>query len=257
MKPEVIAEEVLAAHDERRRFASLREFYSLDVGGAYAVQAAYVKLLQSRHGPPVGRKVGLTSARVQQMCGLDQPIGGVILEKRVQPSGAVLRAGDYGRLGMEFEIACRLGRDLPPQDEPYDLDIVAAAVAEIAPAYEVIDDRDADYAKLDGVSLVADNSWNAGAVLGRFVPPPADLEGLRGDLEQDGAAIDHGFGRDVMGHPFAPLVWLANHLRRRREGMKAGEIVLTGSICPTRFPKGGERFRWTLAGIGSVEASVL
>lgn len=257
MKPEAIAEEVLAAHDERQRFASLREFYSLDVGGAYAVQAAYVKLLEARHGPPVGRKVGLTSARVQQMCGLDQPIGGVILAKRVLQSGAVLRASAYGRIGMEFEIACKLGRDLPPQEEPYDLDSVAAAVAEIAPAYEVIDDRDADYAKLDGVSLVADNSWNAGAVIGAFAAPPADLENMRGDLEQDGAAIDQGFGRDVMGHPYAPLVWLANHLCRRREGMKAGEIVLTGSLCPTRFPKGGERYRWTLAGVGSVEVGVI
>jgi len=133
---------------------------------------------------------------------------------------------------------------------------VAGAVDGVAAAVEVVDDRRADYASLDVRSLVADNSWNAGAVLAEFRTDWPDLAQAAGIVLLNGVEVDHGHGRDVLGHPFVPLTWLANHLATTAGGLRAGDIVLTGSLVTTRFPKESETYCYELAGIGTVDLSV-
>src|SRR5690606_22353191 len=138
-----------------------------------------------------------------------------------------------GRLGVEFEIGVRLGQDLPAVAAPFDFATVAGAVAAVCPAVEVVDDRAADYQGLDMLSLVADNSWNAGIVLGRFTDSWGDLSSLVGVVHCNGSEVDRGTGGDVLGHPFNALTWLANHLARAGAGLRAGDIVATGTLVPT------------------------
>ena len=168
-------------------------------------------------------------------------------------SGARLRAADYHHLGLEFEICTRLGHDLAPRKTPYTRDEMGTAVDAVCAAIELVDDRHADYAVLDCNSLVADNSWNAGVVLGNFVAPPSNLAGVVGIAYQDGTEIGRGTGADALGHPFEPLAWLANHLAAQGDGLKKGDIVMTGSIVTTRFPKGAFSYRFDVTGLGSVE----
>jgi len=196
-----------------------RDYGATDLEGAYAIQAAYVKKLDATHGRRVGYKIGLTSKRMQEMCGVDHPNSGVVFESRLHKSGVTLSLSKLVHLGIEFECCARLGTSLPPRTRPYHMDEVAAAVDAVCPAFEVIDDRNSDY-PLDLLSLVADNSWNEG---------------------------------NVLGHPFEPLRWLANNLSARGETLKKGEIVLTGSWVTTRFPKAGEHYKYTIEGVGSVE----
>ena len=80
-----------------------------------------------------------------------------------------------------------------------------------------------------------------------------DLAAARGSVELNGEKLDEGNGRDVLGHPFEPLRWLANHLSSQGETLHAGEIVSTGSLVTTRFPKPGEQYRFTVEGVGAVE----
>lgn len=223
---------------------------------AYAVQRHFVRLMTPRIGPPVGYKIGLTSKRMQAMCGIDQPIAGVVLESRVHRSGVVLPARNYGRIGLEFEVGMRLGRDLGPADAPFTMEKIASAVSAVCPAVEVVDDRRAEYKALEVASLVADNSWNAGVVLGEFRSSWPDLEGIAGVVRLDGGEVDRGHGRDVLGHPFAPLVWLAEHLAARGEGLREGDVVLTGSLVTTRFPAKTEAYVYELEGLGSVAVTV-
>jgi 2-oxo-3-hexenedioate decarboxylase/2-keto-4-pentenoate hydratase len=171
-------------------------------------------------------------------------------------SGVALKIGNYGRLGLEFEVGVRLGRDLPPRASPYNLDEVALAVDGVCAGVEVVDDRNADYKLLEALSLIADNAWNAGIVLGPFTKTWGDLESACGVMQTNGQEADCGYGRDVLGHPFIPLTWLANHLAASGSGLKAGDIVMTGSLIPTRFPKEAANFRFDLSGVGSVELSV-
>jgi 2-keto-4-pentenoate hydratase len=126
----------------------------------------------------------------------------------------------------------------------------------VCAAIELVDDRHADYASLDAVSLIADNSWNAGAVLGDFVSSWGDLGDLSGIVRLNGIEIDRGYGRDVLGHPLVPLTWLANHLARSGRALRASDVVLTGSIAPTRFPPAGDCFDFDLIGVGSVALRV-
>jgi 2-keto-4-pentenoate hydratase len=213
--------------------------------------------MQAQSGAaPIGYKIGLTSKRMQAMCGIDQPIAGVLLANRLHASGVVLPARNYGRIGLEFEIGVKLGRDLPARQAPFSMHAISDAVAAVCPAVEVVDDRHADYKKLEVISLVADNSWNGGIVLGEFRANWPDLVSIEGRVRRNGVEVDRGMGRDVLGHPFEPLTWLANHLARTGDGLRAGEIVLTGSLVTTRFPTETEAYAFELAGLGTVEVTV-
>ena len=232
-----------------------RDYGATDLAGAYAIQAAYVKKLEASLGRRVGYKIGLTSKRMQEMCGVNHPKSGVVFEKRVLKSGVTLSLSKLGRLGIEFECCSRLGKSLAPRGKPYTLEEVSAAVDAVCPAFEVIDDRNSDY-PLDLLSLVADNSWNEGNVLGDFKSTWPDLGTATSMLECDGKVIDEGKGSDVLGHPFEPLRWLANNLNELGQTLKKGEIVLTGSWVTTRFPKAGEHYKYTINGVGSVEIAL-
>jgi 2-keto-4-pentenoate hydratase len=254
------AEMLMREHSGGVTFKPFAEAFGIvSLGDAYAVQRAYVDLLMQARGTEAtaGYKIGLTSKRMQEMCGIDQPIAGAIFRDRVHQSGAKLRTADYGRMGVEFEVAVRLRRDLRSDGQMPSLCAVAAAVDAIAPAIEIVDDRHAEYRNLDVLSLIADNSWNAGVVLGTFVKAPDDLPAAEGVVSMNGNVIDRGFGRDVLDHPFHSVAWLAGHLGANGDRLYAGEIVMTGSVVTTKFPMSGSAFRFELAGLGAVELSVV
>jgi 2-keto-4-pentenoate hydratase len=249
------AQTLVREHAEKRNLVPFaRAWGASDLAGAYAIQRAFVQRMLATHGRRVGYKIGLTSKRMQQMCSIDHPVAGVVLEKRLLRSGAHLKLSCLVRLGIEFEICVRLGRPLVPRAQPYNMQGVSAAVDAVAPAFEVIDDRNSPY-PLDMLSLVADNAWNEGVVLGEWCSAWPELAEARGIVELNGQVIDQGHGRDVLGHPFEPLRWLANHLSAQGETLRAGEIVSTGSLVTTRFPSAGEHYRFTVDGIGSVEVA--
>jgi 2-keto-4-pentenoate hydratase len=252
-----VATDLLREHATGSPFHPLRPDSGVeDLAAAYAVQRFLVELLNPRRIAPAGYKIGLTSVRMQQMCGVDTPLAGVVLADRVHESGVELSLSNYGHLGLEFEIGVQLQRDLPPSGAPFDTDDVVSAIGGICAAVEVVDDRSADYKSLDARSIISDNAWNAGAILGQFVAPWPDLAEAGGIVRLNGTDIDQGMGRDVLGHPFVPLTWLANHLAAGGDGLKAGQIVLTGSLVPTRFPAVGECYLFDVGGIGTVVVRV-
>lgn len=245
-------------HREGARFVPFaRAQGAATLADAYAVQEAHVAAMQADGmGDIRGWKIGLTSLRMQQMCGIDQPVAGAVLASRLHASGHMARLADHGRLGLEFEICLRLGADLPARAAPYTAAEVARAVDAAAAAVEMVDDRNCDYATLDVESLIADNSWNAGVVLGDWAPVPADLTGCEGVVTLNGAHLDRGFGRDALGGPLVPLEWLANHLSARGRGLRRGDLVMTGSLIPTQFPAAGSRYGFVVEGVGRVDLSL-
>ncbi|MCC6008034.1 MAG: fumarylacetoacetate hydrolase family protein [Rhodobacteraceae bacterium] len=221
---------------------------------AYEVQAAFV----ARIGAPshAGWKIALTAPRMQALLGIDTPVSGVITSAAVLPDGHSAALSSFGRLGVECEICLGVGAELPPDPRPRSLDEIARAVAWAAPAFELVDDRRADYATADVLSLVADNAWNAGVVLGPRQPLPPDLQGRTGRLFVDDVALDEGPASDALGGPLQALSWLAAHLGARGETMPAGSLVMTGSLVPTRFPDGPGAWRFEVEGMSSVRMSV-
>jgi 2-keto-4-pentenoate hydratase len=250
-----------ALMNEHRTGARFRPFASVfgiaNVDDAYAVQREYVRLqMQNRATGVAGYKIGLTSKRMQEMCGIDSPIAGVVLEHRVHGSGASVSVSDYERIGLEFEIAVRIGRDLLLDEHQLTLEEVAAAVDAVCPAIEIVDDRNADYGGLDALSLIADNSWNAGIVLGEFVQRWPDLAAIEGVVSIDGVPVDRGSGRDVLGHPIHAVAWLAGHLAATGTGLRAGDVIMTGNLVTTKFPDRPCAYRFEAAGLGAIELTL-
>lgn len=249
------ARRLLAEHEANERFRTLAPPDGpVTIADAYDIQDRYVALLRGEHGATAGYKVGLTSATMQTFCGIDHPIAGVVLARRVHRSGVAVRRCDFGRLGLEFEIAIRLRSDVPLG--PCTAAAIAPHVDGVCAAIEIVDDRNADYSSLDVRSLVADNSWNAGIVLSDFVARWPDLEAVRGRAGRDGAVFGEGHGRDILGHPFNSAAWLATQLAARGESLKAGQVVMTGSVMKTVFPEEAANYRFELEGIGSVAVEV-
>jgi 2-keto-4-pentenoate hydratase len=251
------AETLLAEHKANVTFKPLGPpDRPTTISDAYDIQERYAALLREKHGDAVGYKVGLTSAAMQAFCGIDHPIAGVVLASRVHETGATVRRANFGRLGLEFEIAVRIKSDVPVTAVPCTAEMIAPHIDGVCAAVEIVDDRRADYAKLDVLSLVADNSWNAGIVLSEFLPQWPDLEPVRGRATKDGLAIGEGFGRDILGHPFNSAAWLATQLASRGVGLKAGQVVMTGAVMKTVFPDSDASYRFELEGIGFVEVQV-
>jgi 2-keto-4-pentenoate hydratase len=223
---------------------------------AYAVQDELVRLMIPAEGSPRGYKIGLTTLRMQQMCGLNEPVAGRLLERRLRRGAARVELGDFVRLGVESELCVILKEDLPPRASPYTREEVGRAIGAAAAAFELIDDRGADYARLDALSLIADNSWNAGVVQGETSPPP-ELGALDGVLYVNGKPVDRGNSRDALSHPLAVVQWLSDHLRGYGAYLRAGDLVMTGSIVPTRFAKQGEHYHFELAGLAPADLWVI
>lgn len=257
-----VARYLLDEHQARRPFARLpAALLPASLEEAYLAQTALVQLNSERHGPPAGYKIGLATATTRRLLGIDTPVAGVILTKLVHRSPYWLPAGDFVRLGLECEIAVQLAADLPAQAAPFDRRALLAAIETVMAAFEVIDDRQADYTQLAGqaISLVSDNVWNAGVILGGPVANwrAVDLAAVRGRLLVDGEPVGEGQGRAVMGHPLDALVWLANLLAGQGKGLAAGMVVLTGSMMPPLFVKAGSEARFVTDTLGDVVCHVV
>jgi 2-keto-4-pentenoate hydratase len=257
--PSESASQVLRWHVERRRFEPFAAKLGItDLSGAYDVQDIVVQRLSEESGArPVGYKIGLTTPRMQQLCGVDSPLSGVVLDRHVYRSGSAVALSDFVHLGIEFEVAVRIGHDVEPGRLPTTPEAAREFVDAICPAIELIEDRNADYSKgLDALSLAADNSWSAGIVLGEFQTAYPDPGDLAAEVSLNSETVDRGNSREALGHPFVPVIWLAKHLAARGKILRRGDVVMTGSMVPTRFPKVGERYRLSLEGLGVVEVAI-
>jgi 2-keto-4-pentenoate hydratase len=252
------AEKIVHAHRIRAKFSPLDAERIGDLEFAYAVQDRLISLWQDTgEGEIIGWKVGVTSARMQEMVGISQPIAGAILFRHRHKSGAELQAADFVRLGIEAEIAVCIGTAIPETDMLAPADIVSR-ISHVSAAFEIVEDRDADYKQLDAASLVADNSWNKGIVLGSPTAAAgiATLIGRRGVLTVNGKVLDQGMSEDVGGDPLRIVAWLGAHLARRGQMLRAGQWVLTGSIVTTKFPKPGETYFFSVDGLAPVEVRI-
>jgi len=220
----------------------------------YRIQEALAGLLAADFGARVGYKIGCTSAVMQQYIGIPHPCGGNVFAKGVHASGASLAAADFVRVGVECEIAVRLARDLVPSAAPFTADTVAQAVEAYLPAIEIVDDRYSEWQTMGAPTLVADDFFAAGCVLGqpvaRSVAP--DLLDVVGRAVINGVEVARGTGADVLGHPHHALAWLANHLAASGNGLRAGQIVLTGSLVKTIWLDAGDSVMMDLSGLGRV-----
>ena len=228
-----------------------------DEADAYRVQDVLHSLLEAGGmGSPAGHKIGCTTPVMQSFLGIPNPCAGAVFDSTVRE---VSGSFDFDRLlhpGVECEMAVRLGADLPPDGAPYDRSAVAPAVGAVMAAIELVDDRWLDYKSVDTPTLIADDFFGAGCVLG---PPMTgwqglDLTAVEGAMFINGAHVGSGTGADIMGHPFEALAWLANSMAARGRGLREGEFVLLGSLVETKWVERGDLVTIEQPGLGTASA---
>ncbi|MDE2618697.1 MAG: fumarylacetoacetate hydrolase family protein [Sphingomonadales bacterium] len=221
-----------------------------DVVGAYAVQELNTRFWEAQGRRIVGRKAGLTAKAVQAQLGVDQPDFGVLFDDMRVADGGALAPALCLQPKAEAEIAFVLAADLPsPTTTPEE---VAAAVASVHAAIEIVDSRIADW-KITFADTVADNGSSAFFVLAEAGVPLAglDLPGAAMEMAFDGAVVSTGSGAAALGNPLNAAAWLAQTLATRGEPLRAGDILLAGALGPMVALQPGVRVEARVAGIGT------
>ena len=181
-----------------------------------------------------------------------EPTAAPIARSLMYESPANLPARGFRIIGVEAEIAFRFARELPPRAEAYSEPELADAVAEALVAIEMCDSRLADWRSVDPLWKLADSQMNAALVLGSRVPDwrNVDFTTQAVELWVDGACKVSARGSHPFGNPFCLLPWAANHVARRSGGLRAGDVVTTGSWTGMEFVPAGAEVTARFAGIG-------
>ncbi len=224
-----------------------------DEAEAYAVQDAWVAQVVAAGGSVAGWKVGASTN--------DSPPNAAPLpDGCVRADGAALGLGPASLRGIELELAVRLGRDLMPGDRIPGADEIAAAIAEVVPAIELVDSRFIEQREAPALARLADLQSHGALVVGAPAPgvdPRAlDLARLHTRLTIDGKTVV-----DVTGGHTAPdlwrlLGWLARHAQARGLPLRAGQVITTGSCTGLVIAEPGARVEGELVGMGRVSLRV-
>jgi 2-keto-4-pentenoate hydratase len=204
--------------------------------------------------PCAGFKIGATGKRMQEYLGLSGPAAG-FMQAVFRGDGSV-RFADCIKPGVECEVAVRLAHDLPPGS--YTKETVAGAVGEFVAGIEIVENRYDDLKTLGTPTLIADQVYHVGAVLGEQGDidwRALDIGALRGRMLIDGVERDAGVTGDLMGHPLTCLAYLASSpVAAAFGGLRAGQCVMLGSVTPPTWLDGPAHVTVEFAGLPAVTA---
>ncbi|EYS87124.1 2-oxopent-4-enoate hydratase [Cupriavidus sp. SK-4] len=215
-------------------------------GGSYAVQDATLAMI----GPIGGWKVGARGPGQEPACA-PLPAAGLL------PDGVALRGPAWRLRGIEVEVAFVLGASLPPRGRPYERRDIEAALALVVPAIEVVESRLEDWLGAGSDAQLADLLSHGALVTGRPTPFAREwlhLGALEATLRFGRRTVAHTVGGHQSPDVGALLVWLANHCAARGAGLKAGQVVTTGTCTGLLFASAGTRVSAGIEGLGTLAA---
>lgn len=210
---------------------------------AYAVQDEVARRL----GPLGGWKVGTKAPG-------EIPNAAPLFADLVRPSQADWPSSSLRMIGVEAELAFRIGREVEPRSEPIPRDEIWAVIASVHAALEIVDTRLANWKEADRLWLLADNQSNGGFVYDPAGIPVGDRSFAEAPVRLliDGRVAVEGRGGNPAGEPRRLVEWLVNHCAQRRGGLRAGMFVTTGSYTGMLFVEPGASVEAAFDGIGSV-----
>lgn len=252
-----LAAELYAALRAQQTVAPLTtRLPDLTIDEAYEISLEFLNRRLKDGEKVIGKKIGVTSKPVQDMLNVREPDFGFLTDvMQVEDGGTVNIAHSLIQPRAEAEIAFILSKDLRGPGVTTD-DVLDATVA-IAPCFEIVDSRIADW-KIRIQDTVADNASCGVFVIGseRIDPRQHDLAALKVHVTKNGRFLSAGLGAAVQGSPLAAVAWLANTLGRHGVVLAAGDIILSGSLVPLESAQAGDVFSATLSAAGSSIGSV-
>ena len=223
---------------------------AITIEDAYRIQLRMIQRRVDAGETIVGKKIGVTSKVVMDMLKVDQPDFGQMTSGMVFNEGEAIRADTMIAPKAEAEIAFMLKRDLMgPGVTAAD---VLRATDCVMPCFEIVDSRIKDW-KIKIQDTVADNASCGVLTLGglRKDPRKIDLALAGMVLDKNGELVSTSTGASVQGSPVNAVAWLANTLGRLGIGLKAGEVILSGSQSPLVPVKAGDSLVCSVGGLGS------
>jgi 2-keto-4-pentenoate hydratase len=251
-----LAADLYQARQTRVAIAPLTdERPGLTMADAYQIQEKLLAQLVADGERVVGFKLGLTSAPMRQLIGVDSPDFAPVLSSHVHADGSAITAGEFIAPRIEAEIALVLATDLRGPDCSA-LD-VAAAIRGAVPALEIVDSRIAGW-KIKLADTIADLASSGAVVLGPTVTPATglDLRLLGMALTRNGELIATGAGAAALGNPLQAVAWLVETLHPLGGYLRAGQFIMTGSLHGAVDISPGEYYRAEFDRIGPVGARV-
>ncbi|OZI51987.1 2-keto-4-pentenoate hydratase [Bordetella genomosp. 5] len=218
---------------------------------AYAVM---LQVAQALGWAPAGWKIAATNADLQRRLRTTQPVCGITYLRDVREHPATLRRDELLDPIIECEILFVLGKPLPPRTRAYSEDEVAMAISRAHIGIEVAQCRFPRKRLPDPLYIQADGFAAGHYVCGAPVPDwrSAMLNGIEVVLERNGEPVAHGSTNDVMGNPLHAVTWLSGRLNQLGWGLRAGDLVASGS-CNILVPgRAGDAFRARFSGVGDV-----
>ena len=224
----------------------------LDLAEAYRLQDKLREALLARGERLAGWKAAFTTRPAQEANQITEPGCAFLLASGVLASGAEVPFARFSGLAVEAEVAFVMRHDLAGPGVTAAR--AATAVEGALPALELVDFRYSG--KATGTDVIAEGVYAVAIVLGGALTPITGLDlALEGLVyEHSGTVAATATAAEVMGNPLNSLAWIANHLGARGLSLKAGDLVMSGSVSALLRPKAGETVRAAFARLGAVSA---
>jgi 2-oxopent-4-enoate hydratase len=247
-----LAEALAVAERDRTPIPPLTDGHpDLTVDDAYAIQSLNIDRRVADGRLVRGRKVGLTSAPMQRLLGVDEPDFGVLLDDMFVEDGDEIPMEQLLQPRAEAEVAFVMGKDLTGPGVT--TSNALAAIEGALPALEIVDSRIADW-KIKLADTIADNASSGRVVIGGRLTPVTELDlRLVGVVvSRNGRVIDTGAGAAALGNPARCVAWLANKLATFGDGLRAGDVVIPGALHRMVPVEPGDVFRAEFDHLGAV-----
>lgn len=251
------AEALTQARSNRCAIPRVSETFGIaGLDAAYAVAEFNTRARLHGGRRIVGLKVGLTSKAVQQQLGVDQPDFGILFDDMEYLNADEVPMARLLQPKVEAEVAFVVGRDVQGSAPTYSEFL--ACLSHALPAIEIVDSAIADW-KITLVDTVADNASAGLYVLG---DQPIDIGALSlGEIgmrmTNNGHTVSIGTGAACLGHPLRAAYWLAQTMAKRGQGLRSGQVILSGALGPMVPVTTGDLVLASIGALGEVSCKMV
>ena len=229
-----------------------------DETAGYCLQEDVNRILEGSLGPVVGHKIGCTTSVMQRFLGIPTPCAGEIFSRTVlNGHGHVPRHG-FKKIGVECELVVSISKTITPDTYVGTTFSSRSVIDSVMVGMEIVDDRYEDYGSLGIPTLIADNFFDSGCVLGEAVHDwqELDLNNLVGTTRVNGVVLGTGRGSLIMGSPLKALDWFIKSRISRGLSLNKGQFVMLGSVVETKWLEAGDIAKVEIDSLGSVSLGV-
>ncbi|USK36571.1 fumarylacetoacetate hydrolase family protein (plasmid) [Bacillus sp. F19] len=247
-----IVEYLLLAEKERREVVKITDkFPELTFEQAYEIQNKLIQRKEQAGNRRIGVKLGLTSKAKQQMMGVHEAIYGYLMDDMLALEWEPIQYNKLIHPKAEPEIAFLINEDI--QGTSVTAKDILRVTKFVAPAIEIIDSRYLNF-KFTLADVIADNCSSAKFLVGsKWVSPKdIDLKEIGMYMSKNSEVVTNGTGAAILGHPAASVAWAVNKLGEIGQGLKKGDIVLSGAISEAISFQPGDTIMAQFTDLGSV-----